>query len=103
MLISHLVRPVSDVFEHCFANGNVTHNIIIGSKEKWPQGNIDAKDAQAAGLAGSVPGETSFRLCRDADEKSHCKKISPGVGAASDGKDIGADIDAIEKATSGVL
>ncbi len=96
-------RPVSDVFEHCFAKGNITHNIIIGSKEKWPQGNIDAKDAQAAGLAGSVPGETSFRLCRDADEKSHCKKISPGVGAASDGKDIGADIDAIEKATSGVL
>jgi hypothetical protein len=91
------------VFKSCFANGKITHNIIIGSREKWPPGNTNVADAQAAGLAGSRPGETSFRLCRAVDEKSSCRKASAAVGAASDGKDIGADIDAIEKATRGVL
>ncbi len=97
------VQGPTGVFERCFANGKITHNIIIGSREKWPRGNIDVGDTQAAGLAGSRRGEASFRLCRAADEKSYCKKASPGVGAASDGKDIGADIDAIDKATNGVL
>jgi hypothetical protein len=64
---------------------------------------MDFANAQAAGVTGSGRGETSFRLCRAADEKSSCKKPSAAVGAASDGKDIGADIDAIDKATSGVL
>jgi len=97
-----LVQGMPGLFEHCFANWKITHNIIIGSREKWPEGNINVGDAQAAGLNGSGRGEDSFRLCRAADEKSHCKKASPGVHAASDGKDIGADIDAIDKATSGV-
>jgi hypothetical protein len=91
------------VFKSCFPNGKITHNIIIGSREKWAPGNTNVSDAQAAGLAGSGRGETSFRLCRAADEKSSCKKRSPAVGAASDGNDIGADIDAIDKATRGVL
>jgi hypothetical protein len=91
------------VFESCFAHGKITHNIIIGSREAWPRGNMNVGDAQAAGLAGAHRGETSFRLCRAADEKSFCKKPSAAVGAASDGKDIGADIDAIDNATSGVL
>jgi hypothetical protein len=97
------IQGPAGVFKSCLANGKITHNIIIGSKEKWPPGNTNVADAQAAGLVGSRAGETSFRLCRAADEKSSCKKPSAAVGAATDGKDIGADMDAIDKATSGVL
>jgi len=97
------VQGPAGVFKSCFANGNVAHNIIIGSRGSWPRGNMNVGDAPAAGLAGSGRGKTSFRLCRAADEKSSCKKASPAVGSASDGKDTGADVDAIDKATSGVL
>jgi len=93
----------SGVFEHCFASAKIEHNIIIGSDEKWPKGNMDLRDAKSAGLMSSQPGERGFRLCRVADDKGSCKKPSPALGAASDGKNIGADIEAIEKATGETL
>ena len=96
-------QGAAGVIEHCFANAKITHNLIIGSREGWPKGNLDASSPQAAGLASPRPGQTGLRLCQAKDEKSSCKKASPAVGAATDGKDIGADMDAIEKATSGVI
>jgi len=85
------------VFEHCSAKGNFSQNIIIGSDAKWPKGNMGFGNAKAAGLTALQPGGSALRLCR-ATGQEPCKKVSPAIGAASDGKDIGADIDAIEKA-----
>ena len=44
-----------------------------------------------------------YRLCREKDETTSCKKPSPAVKAGTDGKDIGADIEAIEQATREVI
>ena len=97
-----LIQGPAGVFKSCFANGKIHHNIIIAGDAKWPSGNINVGDAQAAGLARSGAGEAGFRLCRAPDEKISCKKASPALGAASDGKDIGADLEAIDKATRDV-
>jgi len=86
------------VLKSCFQNSTFTHNMIL-SGSGWPSGNLTPKDARAAGIRDSRSGG-AVRLCHQPDDL--CKKPSPGVGSASDGKDIGADVDAIERATAGV-
>jgi hypothetical protein len=70
----------------------------------WPSGNIMVKDVAAAGLR-ELPGKVvpDYRLCRARNEANNCKTVSPAIGAASDGKDIGADIDRLEKMLAGVI
>jgi len=88
------------VLSRCFANPNVTRNIII-SGSGWPSGNITPKDARAAGIR-EVRGPGLYSLCRNKDDSASCKNASPALGSATDGRDIGADVDAIEKAVAGV-
>jgi len=90
----------SGVLSRCFANSNVTRNIII-SGSGWPSGNITPKDARAAGIR-EVRGPGLYSLCRNKDDSASCKNASPALGSATDGRDIGADVDAIEKAVAGV-
>jgi hypothetical protein len=91
------------VFKSCFSNSIVTHNLIVGG-EGWPRGNISAKNPSAAGFRSLPKGHgMDYRLCLERDETTSCKKPSPAVKAGTDGKDIGADIEAIEKATRGVI
>lgn len=83
------------VFKSCFENSIFTHN-VIGGGTNWPAGNIMVKDFAAAGVRVTHDGGISrFHLCRQKEEG--CKKPSPAIGAGTDGKDIGADEDAIEK------
>ena len=85
----------SGVFQSCFENSTVTHN-VIGGGANWPSGNIMVKDFKAAGVRVMRDGEINrYRLCKQKDEE--CQKPSPALGAGTDGKDIGADLDAIEK------
>ncbi|MGA7443154.1 MAG: hypothetical protein WB523_18875 [Candidatus Sulfotelmatobacter sp.] len=87
------------VLKSCFQNSTFTHNMIIGG-HRWPPGNLTPKDAGAAGIREyREVGQVDFRLCRQKDET--CKKASPAIGSGSDGKDIGADLGAMEKATAG--
>jgi len=89
------------VFQSCFENSTFTHN-IIGGGANWPRGNIMVKDFAAAGLRITHEGGASqYHLCREKEDD--CKKISPAIGAATDGKDIGADVNAIEKAMAGII
>lgn len=91
------------VLESCFANLKFERNLIIGLGN-WPRNNIVVKDAAAAGLAEMREGDKHyFSLCRQKDEGSSCKKLSPALAAGSDGRDIGADTAAVEKATAGVV
>lgn len=91
------------IFKSCFADPVVTHNLIVGGAN-WPTGNIVVKDAAAAGLKNLSGNKVQdYRLCRSKDEASSCKKASPAIAAGTDGKDIGADIDRIEQATTGVI
>jgi hypothetical protein len=90
------------VIENCFPNGRITHNAIIGGFG-WPAGNLTPKDFNAAGM-GDVRKETGdYRLCKSKGEVASCKSASPLMKAGSDGKDIGADLAAIESATRGVI
>jgi len=88
------------VFGMCFDNSTFSHN-LIGGGSGWPPGNIQVKDFQATGVRVVRDGGYSrFHLCRGKEEG--CKKPSPAIGAGTDGKDIGADADAIEQRLKGV-
>jgi hypothetical protein len=92
------------VFSNCFANSTFTHNLIIGSAGAWPRNNILVDNVDAAGLHDFRKGRGGdYRPCREKGDTASCKKPSRGLRAATDGKDIGADIDAVEKATAGVM
>ncbi len=96
------VQGPAGIFKSCFADPLVTHNLIVAGAN-WPSGNIMVKDAAAAGLkspSGNIPQD--YRLCRSKDAANSCRKASPAIGAGSDGKDIGADIERIERLTAGV-
>jgi hypothetical protein len=92
----------AEALNNCMVDPVFTHNLIIGGKGKWPTGNILVENPMVAGIRSFQDGHGGdYRLCR-AQDKDGCKQPSPGLKAGTDGKDIGADIDAIDAATSGV-
>lgn len=86
------------VFKKCFAGEAFKNNMVVGGRGGWPAGNMAVEDENAAGFRNFSKGD--FRLCRTSG--GGCSRVSPAAKAAREGKDIGADIDAIEKATAGV-
>ena len=90
------------VLKNCFDGFNVTHNALVGSAGGWPGGNFSPKDASVAGVRDFRNGKSGdYRLCEDKRAGS-CKAASAFRKAGSDGKDLGADLDAIQAATDGV-
>ena len=87
------------VLKSCFTKYNFSHNVILGSKGGWPSGNSYPSDHAAAGVVGFSEGR--YRLCREKDG-GECKKSSPAFKAGADGKDLGADVEAVFSATKGV-
>jgi hypothetical protein len=88
------------VLKSCFRNFRFSHNAILGSKGGWPNGNMYPSDHGAAGVVGFSEGR--YRLCRDKDRDKDCSKPSLAARAGGDGKDLGADVDAVFSATKGV-
>jgi hypothetical protein len=88
------------VFNSCFEHSAFTHNLIVGGTV-WPKANIVVGDAAAAGVRDPHRSSDASNLCKQKDEG--CKKASPAIGAASDGKDIGADIVKIESVMAEVI
>jgi hypothetical protein len=88
------------IFKSCFDHSSFTHNLIVGGAN-WPPDNIVVKDATAAGIRDPHRSPAWYRLCNQKDEG--CKKPSPAIGAGTDSKDIGADVDAIEKMAAAVM
>jgi hypothetical protein len=90
----------SGVFKNCFENSTFTHNLIVGGAN-WPEGNTMVKDFAAAGVrVEHEAGTSQYHLCRQ--KSDDCKKLSPAIAAGTDGRDIGADVDAIDKGLAGV-
>ena len=87
-------QGIRSLLENCFTNAIVTHNAIVGDSAGWPKGNMTFKNLQAVGF-------TSVEKDRVADLRllphSRCKQ------AGSDGKNLGADVAAVDSATAGVL
>ena len=85
---------MSSLLESCFTNAIVTHNAIVGDSIGWPKGNMPFKDLQAVGfIAMDKDRVADFRLL----PRSRCKQTG------SDGRDLGADVAAVDSATSGAL
>ena len=91
------------VFKSCFSSSTITHNAIIRPSGQWPAGNSLPKNEDAVGFANYRHGNGGdYHLCKAKSQPSPCKQASPYIHAGSDGEDLGADIDAIEAATTGV-
>jgi hypothetical protein len=89
------------VLQACFDPYKFDKNLIITARGSFPKENITVSSPEAAGirdLKGTV--SKNPRLCHA--KGPGCPKASPGVAAASDGRDLGADIDAVEAAIAGV-
>jgi hypothetical protein len=89
------------VLQACFDPYKFDHNLIITGRGSFPKGNITVSSPEAAGirdLKDTVSKDP--RLCHA--KGPGCPKVSPGAAAASDGRDLGADIDAVEAAVAGV-
>jgi len=88
------------VLQACFSNYKFEKNLIITDEGAWPSGTIVVSD-KTAGIRDLKDGVSRDpRLCRE--KGPNCAKASPGAGAAGGGGDIGADVDAVEAAISGV-
>jgi hypothetical protein len=91
------------IFQNCFHGMNFTHNAIVGSSKLWPKQNTYLKNEEAVGFVnGNHERDANYRLCAVKDQPPGCKKASALRHAASDGRDLGADFDAVESATARV-
>lgn len=90
------------VLDECFSNYKFDHNLLsIERGGGFPPGNItvgNPKDLEVRDLKDGIAKDP--RLCHE--KGGGCSKKSPGAGVASDGRDEGADVDAVEAATAGV-
>ena len=89
------------VLQACFDPYKFDHNLIIGGRGSFPKGNTTLSSGEAAGihdLKDTVSKDP--RLCRA--KEPGCPRASPGNAAATDSRDLGADIDAVEAAIAGV-
>jgi hypothetical protein len=85
----------------CFSNYKFEKNIIIGERGGWPKGTIVVASPKSAGVHDFKNGVSKDpSLCHS--KTPGCEKPSPGASAATDGKDIGADVDSIDAALAGV-
>jgi len=82
----------AEVFDRCFAGAKVTHNAVVGGSG-WPKQNLTPKNLDEVGYSGARNSIVS---------DYHLRPDSRAKNAATDGTDLGADIDAVEGATSGV-
>jgi hypothetical protein len=87
------------VLKNCFASFTFSHNAVAGSEGGWPGGNFTPGNPSAVQMKDFKDGKGGdYRLC-SAKDGGNCKKESPFRKAGSDGKDLGADIDAIQART----
>jgi hypothetical protein len=81
------------VLQSCFSSSTFQNNVIIGGGGGWPKGN----------LTPGKPADVGFVNAKDFNGGEYrLVSSSKFKRAAADGRDAGADIDAIEHATMGV-
>jgi hypothetical protein len=89
------------ILENCFQDPSINHNVIVGSNSVWPKGNYLVRNPSDVGFVNFNSGnDGDYHLCK-AKIPPACKGPSKYLKAGTDGKDLGADIDAIEAATAG--
>ncbi|HLW87261.1 MAG TPA: hypothetical protein VKR57_02135 [Terriglobales bacterium] len=81
-----------DVLKNCFNSYRFDHNAIIGGWGNWPRGNNFPKTLRDVGFTNYSDGSGS---------DYHLSKQSRFRNGGTDGKDLGADVDAVTRATAG--
>jgi hypothetical protein len=77
----------------CVAPLDFEANVIIGTNDAWPKGNLTPRN----------PKEIKFLDHQDGNGVNYrLSPQSPHKRRSTDGKDVGADIDAVTKLTAGV-
>jgi hypothetical protein len=85
-------RTPASVLSNCFVGLEFSHNVIIGP-DGWPEGNFNPKNASAVRFVNYNNGNGG---------DYHLRPDSPYKKGGTNQTDLGADVDAIEKATAGV-
>jgi hypothetical protein len=86
-------RGAEDVLHSCFSSYAFHHNVIIGGGGGWPKDNKTPGNIADVGFTDYKNGNGGDYLLSPTSKLKH---------AGSDEKDVGADIEAIRKATKGV-
>jgi hypothetical protein len=87
----HTTAPV--VFlASCFKDSEFSHNALIGPETRWPAGNYALPATAEVKFAGSKDLLVRYKLLA----------TSPYAHAGTDGKALGADVDALAAAVAGV-
>ena len=85
-------RSAGERLGACIASLQFEGNVLVGGSDAWPKGNFFPRDPKDVKFAKHNEGNGGdYRLSAD----------SPQKHAATDKKDVGADVDAVEKATAG--
>ncbi len=80
-----------DLWNSCFENSTLTHNLIIGAKGAWPGDNVFIGAGEEGISDLHKVNASQYRPCAKKGSTA-CKKLPR----------VGADIEAIERATAGV-
>jgi hypothetical protein len=94
---------VAAMIDSCFQKATFSHNVIVGARGNWPAGNWFPGNFSDVGLVdfkNSNGGD--YHLCSASKRPEPCKAASKYRKGSTDGKDVGADMDAILSATEGV-
>ncbi|MCU1272468.1 MAG: hypothetical protein JWN74_3762 [Acidobacteriaceae bacterium] len=84
-------RSAAERFGACIASLQFERNVLVGGNDAWPKGNFFPRDPKDVKFAKHHEGNGGdYRLSAD----------SPQKHAGTDKKDVGADVDAVEKATA---
>ena len=86
-------RSAAERLAACITGLRFEANALVGGKDGWPKGNFFPRETEDVKFAKHSEGSGGdYHLLVDSPHKS----------AGRDGKDLGADVDAIEMATRGV-
>ena len=92
------------VLNTCAPGYTFAGNVIIGGKSNITAGAIEPSSVSTVGFANFNNGNGGdYRLCQGAGNPvSACTAASPYMNAATDGRDIGADLTTLNSLISGV-
>ena len=89
---AYRMSSATAMLKSCFKDFDFSHNALVGPIGKWPAGNF----------APSTLAEVKFVAAKQAMARYQLQSSSPYAQAGTDGKDLGADVNAIAAAIAGV-